>query len=118
MCQVKELEPLRRNLQNNLWRVINRESVEVFPFMDYLIDILIHRYKKITITSNKFLKAYRDKLKLEYAQMLDYIQYSIMDGNLIELESYIRKGINGNITQILDEFVENYEKSKKEYRNR
>lgn len=113
MCHSRELEPLRRNLRNNLWRVINRESVEIFPFMDYLIDILIYRYKKITITSNKFLKAYRDKLKLEYAQILDFVQSSVMNGNLIELESYIRKGINGNITQILDEFVENYEKSKK-----
>lgn len=81
--------------------------------MDYLIDILIYRYRKITITSNKFLKSYRNKLKLEYAQMLDYIQSNIMDGNLIELESYIKSGINGNITNILDEFVENYEKSKK-----
>ena len=81
--------------------------------MDYLIDILINRYKKITIISNKFLKTYRDKLKLEYAQMLDYIQSNIIDGKLIELESYIRRGINGNITNILDEFVENYEKSKK-----
>ncbi len=63
------------------------------------------------------MKAYRDKLKIEYAQMLDFIQSNVMNGNLIELESYIRKGINGNITLILDEFVENYEKSKKNYRN-
>jgi len=83
--------------------------------MEYLIDVLINRNKKITITSVKFLKTYRDILKNEYAEVLDYIQSKIVDGDIIHLESFIKDRINGNITETLDIFVNNYEKSKKEY---
>jgi hypothetical protein len=82
--------------------------------MEYLIDILINRHKEITITSTKFLKQYRDELINEYANILDYIQSNAIYGDIIQLDRYVRKGINGNITKILDEFVENYEKSKKD----
>jgi hypothetical protein len=85
--------------------------------MEYLIDVLINRYKKLTITSTKFLKTYRDKLRVEYARALDYIQTNVINGDIIQLEKYIRDRINGNITAILDEFVENYENSKKVYKN-
>lgn len=81
--------------------------------MEYLIEILLNRYKKLTITSVKFLKTYRDKLLKEYASILDYIQSNIINGDILYLERYIRNSINGNITNILDEFVDNYEKSKK-----
>lgn len=83
--------------------------------MEYLIDILINRNREITITSTKFLKRYRDKLTNEYANILDYIQSNAMYGDIIRLEKYVKEGINGNITKILDEFVEEYEKSKKNY---
>ena len=82
--------------------------------MEYLIDILVNRYKTITVTSTKFLKHYRDELRKEYAQILDYVQSNVINGDILEMEHYIKQGINGNITDILDEFVENYEKSKKE----
>ena len=81
--------------------------------MEYLIDILINRNRKITITSTKFLKRYRDKLNDEYANILDHIQSNAIHGDIIQLEKYIREGVNGNITKILDEFVERYEKNKK-----
>lgn len=113
MCRKSELEPLRQNLRNNLWRVIEREPIKIFPFMEYLVDILVNRYKKITVTSTKIFKAYRDKLKDIYAQILDYIEGKASSGDIISLEQYIKNKINGNITNILDEFVENYEKSKK-----
>ena len=113
MCRNSELEPLRQNLRNNLWRMVNGKSIQVFPFMEYLIDILINRHKKITITSTKFLKIYRDMLKSEYASVLDYIQSNIINGDIIYLEWFIRNKINGNITQILDIFIERYEESKK-----
>lgn len=81
--------------------------------MEYLIDILINRHKEITITSTKFLKKYSDRLTNEYANILDHIQSNAIYGDIIRLEKYIKEGINGNITEILDEFVENYEKNSK-----
>ena len=81
--------------------------------MEYLIDVLVNRYKKITVTSTKFLKHYRDLLKDEYAQILDFVQSKIIDGDILKMEQFIKQGINGNINKILDEFVENYEKNKK-----
>ena len=113
MCHSTELAPLRQSLRNNLWRIINKEPIQILPFMEYLIDVLINRYRKITVTSTKFLKIYRDKLKNEYANALDYIQSNIVHGDIIQLEQYIKNRINGNITEILDEFIENYEKNKK-----
>jgi len=113
MCRNSELEPLRKNLRNNLWRMINRESINTLPFMEYLIDILIKRHQKITITSTNFLKKYRDLLIQEYANVLDYLQSNIANGNIIDLEQYIKNRINGNITSILDDFVKNYEENKK-----
>ena len=113
MCRNSELHPVRRNLQNNLWRIINREPIKTIPFMEYLVDILINRHREITITSTKFLKGYSDRLTNEYAIILDHIQSNAIHGNIIQLEKYIKEGINGNITKILDEFVENYEKNKK-----
>ena len=83
--------------------------------MEYLIDILINRNREITITSTKFLKGYRDRLNDEYANILDHIQSNAMHGDIIRLQKYIREGINGNITKILDEFVERYEENKKNY---
>lgn len=83
--------------------------------MEYLIDVLIDRHKKITITNTRFLKRYRDMLLDEYAMILDYIQSNAKDGDILHLEQYIRNGINGNITQILDNFVDDYEKSKENY---
>jgi len=114
MCRNSELQPLRRNLQSNLWRIINREPIKTIPFMEYLIDILINRHREITITSTKFLKKYSDMLTDEYAIILDHIQSNAIHGDIIQLEKYVKEGINGNITKILDEFVENYEKSKKD----
>ena len=81
--------------------------------MEYLIDILVNRHREITLTSTKFLKKYRDRLMNEYANILDHIQSNAMHGDIIQLEKYVKEGINGNITAILDEFVENYENSKK-----
>ena len=82
--------------------------------MEYLIDILINRNREITITSTKLLKQYRDRLANEYANILDHIQSNAMYGDIIQLEKYVKEGINGNITKILDEFVERYEDSKKD----
>ena len=56
-------------------------------------------------------------LKDEYAQILDFIQSKIMDGDILKMEQHIKQGINGKINNILDEFVENYEKSKKDNKN-
>ena len=117
MCHSKELEPLRQSLRNNLWKMVNRKSIQGFPFMEYLMDILINRHKKITITSTNFLKMYRDMLKDEYAMVLDYVQSNIMNGDLIQLDRFIRNRINGNITEILDDFIEKYEENKKIYQH-
>lgn len=93
--------------------MVDRKSIQGFPFMEYLIDTLVNRHKKITITSTNFLKMYSDRLKDEYAGVLDYIQSNIMNGDLIQLDRFIRNKINGNITEILDEFIEKYEEDKK-----
>jgi len=95
--------------------MIDRKSIQGFPFMEYLIDILVNRHKKITITSTKFLKTYRDMLKDEYAMVLDYVQSNVINGDLIQLNRFIRNRINGNITEILDDFIEKYEENKKIY---
>lgn len=54
-------------------------------------------------------------LKEEYAEMLDYIQSNVAYGKIIELEQFIRNRINGNITNILDDFIERYEENTKYY---
>ena len=85
--------------------------------MEYLIEILIKRHKEIRIMGIRFLKTYRDKLKSEYIDVLGYIDSNIINGDIIHLEDFIKKRINGNITSILDNFIEDYEKSKKNNHN-
>lgn len=79
--------------------------------MEYLLDVLIKRKNVISVTSLNLLKKHRDKLKKEYANILDYIESNVQYGEILKLERYIKKNINGSFSKIIDDFVNDYNKS-------
>lgn len=77
--------------------------------MEFLLDVLIKREKEISVTSLSLLKRHRDKLKKEYAEILDYIHSNVQYGEILKLEEYIKENINGSFSKIIDDFVDEYQ---------
>ena len=109
---MQNLAQLRANLRNNLWNLVNEKPLVSFQFMEYLVGILIPR-AVISTVPIKLLKKYSEKLKDQYSQVLDYLEINILNGDIIELEHYIKQNINGNITTLLEAFVNEFESLQK-----
>jgi len=54
---------------------------------------------------------YADELNSEYADIIDYIHQNIANGDIIALEKYIRDKVNGSFTNIIGDFLNEYEQS-------
>lgn len=108
MCHKHELAPIRANLLNNFWRIIDKEPIETISFTDFLIDILVKRYECIRKTDVWLLYKFSRKLNKEYADLLDYIDSQAKEGEIIKLEKYVKKKVNGSFSNIIDKFVNAY----------
>lgn len=84
--------------------------------MEYLVGILIKRSKVISSVSLKLLKKHSQKLQEQYAQVLAYLEMNVSNGDIIGLEHYIKENINGNITTLLEAFVNEFTNSQ-QHRN-
>jgi len=58
------------------------------------------------------LVKYADKLYLEYGQILDYLQQNVADGDIIALEQYVKDKVNGSFTNLIKDFLDEYESYK------
>lgn len=52
---------------------------------------------------------YADRLNREYADIIDHIHQNIADGDIIGLEKHIRDKVNGSFTNIIGDFLNEYE---------
>lgn len=104
------LQEVKQNLVRNLWHIINREPIEYFKFSVFLEKILLMSNKTIIAHNIKFLAKYVMKLTYEYAKLMDYVHQNALIGNIIEDVSFIKKSVNGNFTNIIKNFLEDYDK--------
>lgn len=73
--------------------------------------MLIRHGKKIVPTSVSFLEYYATKLRREYANILSTIRSEAAQGDLIELEKYVKHNVNGTFTTIITHFEQEYGKN-------
>ena len=104
----RELNQVRINLKNNLWEIINRKPVTPLNFKEYIIWLLVYNNKKVKSIPVSFLDRYADKLEKEYASVLDFIEQQVGNTDILQLERYLRKEVNGNFSRKIHDFLTEY----------
>jgi len=77
--------------------------------MEFLYDMLMERGYPIKAMRFTLLKEYSTLLSKEYNEVFDHISSRIVDDDIMELEKYIKTKINGTFTQIMEEFIHDYQ---------
>ena len=103
------LVEVRQNLKSNLWHLINGEPLDYFKFGEYLVRVLIIPGRKIIPQPLNKIMFYADELNKEYAEILDYLHQNVKNGDIIALEQYVKDKVNGSFTDIIKDFVYEYE---------
>ena len=76
--------------------------------MEFLLTVLMERGVPIKAISLSLLKDYKNRLKVEYDEIFDHISSKALDGNIRELEKYIKTKVNGSFSSIINGFVHDY----------
>jgi len=79
--------------------------------MEFLFNVLMERGISIKAIKFTLLKEYSTKLNKEYIDIFDYISSKALDGNIFELEKYIKNKVNGTFTKLIDSFTNDYKNS-------
>ena len=91
--------------------MIDGKSINQFHFKEYLIDVLIKRSTTISEIAIKLLSTYSGELFQLWVNILEHVSLNIPEGEIIELDNYIKHKVNGEFTEIIKQFVFDYEKS-------
>lgn len=106
----KDLQPLRKQLSNNLWQVIDNKPLETLKVKEYLIQLLINNDMQIKAIPYSFLCYYAERIEKEYADILDWLEDAAKDGKIAQMEKYVQDKINGQFLRTIDEFKHEYHK--------
>lgn len=74
--------------------------------------MLLERGKKIVPHEISFINKYGNRLRNLYAKLIDEIDYEISKGDLIQSEEYIKKQVNGRFTEVINDFIQEYDNNK------
>ena len=108
------IKEIRQNLITNLWRVVNNNPVDIFKFGEFLTDKFIQSGKQVKFIDITLVYEYSKSLELEYATLLDYITSNIAEGDIIEIEKYVKHKVNGSFTTLIQSFIYNHDKKNQE----
>jgi len=76
--------------------------------MEFLLTVLMERGVPIRTIDLSLLKDYKNRLKAEYDEIFDHISSKALDGDIIELQKYIKNKVNGSFSRIINGFVYDY----------
>ena len=79
-----------------------------------MINVLIDKGREIIPIDQSFLTRFVVELEKEYATLLDYVEQEAKYGDIIELEKYVSRKINGSFTSTIRDFIRSYDKDRKE----
>lgn len=111
------LKPIKDNLKKNVGRFMERKQADVFKFREFLESILVSSGRKIMAHDYEMVEKYAAEMRREYGNLLNSVSSEVDKGELIGLNSYIHKTVNGKFSNAIERFLIRYDKESKKDRS-
>lgn len=100
---------IKESLERNLWQIINKKAIIPFSFKDYLLSMLSNSGQKVGKVDMKLIKIYSNILRDKYSKTLEELSMRAPMGNILDMEKYVKKKVNGTFKSIIKRFLFKYE---------
>lgn len=101
---------LRKNLNDNLWKIVNGNMVKQFDFNKYMKAVYLDTTGQVNPNDKYFVENRAEEMRDNYNKTLREINKGIKSGNILREKKKITKAMNEKFKEDMRRFVNEAER--------